>query len=191
MIMELKYYALIIGLVLVQLAIAESEANAIKRNFFYEKLVERMENLEILEKSRENENVELKRRLFVLENIVHDQQNQILNLKGTIEKLDDTNLHLQDRIQYLETREKADDSLRTEINSQKRRVQLIEWFVKSLTNKVAEGRKTEGDNEEPVKEVVERSEYISIFTMYSLYKYIFQKQFIFQDMPFIKIVHYS
>ena len=189
--MELKYYALIIGLVLVQLAIAESEANAIKRNFFYEKLVERMENLEILEKSRENENVELKRRLFVLENIVHDQQNQILNLKGTIEKLDDTNLHLQDRIQYLETREKADDSLRTEINSQKRRVQLIEWFVKSLTNKVAEGRKTEGDNEEPVKEVVERSEYISIFTMYSLYKYIFQKQFIFQDMPFIKIVHYS
>lgn len=113
---------------------AENKDNCIdERDPFYENLVKRMEFLEFRDRTRENENMELKQRVQALETLVTDQQSQISSLKETIEERDDVNKELYNRVQYLESREKANGAFQNETKSHNKRIQVIEQFITNLT----------------------------------------------------------
>jgi predicted RNase H-like nuclease (RuvC/YqgF family) len=156
--MELKLRVLKMGLVLELVIIltyvnAENKDNCIdERDPFYENLVKRMEFLEFRDRTRENENMELKQRVQALETLVTDQQSQISSLKETTEKHEDVNKELYDRVQYLESREKANGAFQNETKSHNKRIQVIEQFITNLT--LGKGNK---DEERSVNRDIQRS----------------------------------
>ena len=161
--MNFKVYAVAVGVILTQLTVldvkAQSHDTDVNGNVFYGNILERMENLEAREEMRGKENTELKQRVQALEDIVRDQQSQILNLKEIVSNQDDTNKQLHDRIQYLETHQKTDDSLRTEVNSQKTRIQFIDRLIKTMVKKLPQQKRN--DNEMSTKMATRRREYFS------------------------------
>ncbi|XP_060598098.1 uncharacterized protein LOC132751901 [Ruditapes philippinarum] len=155
--MELKVSIATIGLLLIFLASlpdikAENVEDVDERDPGYKELIKRMENIE----ARDNVNTELNHRILALENLVKGQQSQISSLQETIEKQADVNKQLHDRVQYLESRDKANGAIETEMKSQKKRIQVVEEFIKNLGDKHTTVREN-GGKERTVNKIVQRN----------------------------------
>ncbi|XP_045182359.2 uncharacterized protein LOC123541060 isoform X2 [Mercenaria mercenaria] len=160
--MDLKYTVLTIVFVAVVLAKlpnvkAEKQDKIAGVDTLYENLLNRLEHLEAREKVREKENQELKHRVQALESLAKEQQIEISNLIETVDKQYIVNRQLQDRVLYLENRDKTQDIFQTDFKPQNERSQSVEWFIRKL-KKLSTGRlyhEDHGDKKE-AQHAVER-----------------------------------